>query len=68
MVAGKSLNRLNSILSTRSINLSAHRILLLCVVRPTLEYGNELWDCNRGQANALESITLGGAKVARLLF
>ena len=38
-------------------NLSARRMLLLAVVRPSLEYGNEVWECNKGQANALESIT-----------
>ena len=27
-----------------------------------IEYGNEIWDCNKGQANALESILLGGSK------
>ena len=45
-----------------SINLSARRMLLLAVVRPSLEYGNEVWECNKGQANALESIILEGAK------
>ena len=37
-------------------------MLLLAVVRASLEYGNEVWECNKGQANALESIILGGAK------
>ena len=32
---------------------------LLSVVRPSLEYGNEIWDCNKSQANALESVILG---------
>ena len=36
-------------------------MLLLVAVRPSLEYGNE---CNKGQANALEStIILEGAKM-----
>ena len=34
-------------------------MLLLAVVRPSLEYGNEVWECNKGQANVLESIILG---------
>ena len=38
------------------------RRLLLSVVRPSLEYGSEIWDCNISQARALESIILGGAK------
>ena len=36
--------------------------VLLYYVRPSLEYGNEVWECNKGQANALESIILEGAK------
>ena len=56
------LNQLHSVISNRSIHLSARRMLLLAVVRPSLEYGNEVWECNKGQANALESIILGGAK------
>ena len=53
------LNQLHSIISNRSIKLSARRMLLFAVVRPSLEYGNEVWECNKGQANALESITGG---------
>ena len=49
-----------SVISNRSINLSARRMLLFAVVRPSLEYGNEVWECNKGQANALKST--GGAK------
>ena len=37
-------------------------MLLLAVVRPSLEYGNDVWECNKGQGNTLESIILGGAK------
>ena len=29
--------------------------LLLSVVRPSLEYGSEIWDCNKSQARALDS-------------
>ena len=36
--------------------------LLLAVVRPTLEYGSEVWEANKTQAAALESVMLGGAK------
>ena len=46
------LNQLHSVISNRSINLSARRMLLLAVVRPSLQYGNEVWECNKGQANA----------------
>ena len=63
----KRLIQLHGILSNRSINLSARRMLLLCVVRPTLEDGSEIWDCNKGRATALESIILGGAKLERVM-
>ena len=37
-------------------------MLLLTVVRSTLEYGSEVWEANKTQATALESMILGGAK------
>ena len=55
------LNQLHSAISNRSINMSARRMLLLAVVRPSVEYG-KVWECNKGQANALECIIVGGAK------
>ena len=42
--------------------MTAQCLLLLSVVRPSLEYGSEIWDCNKFQARALESILLGGEK------
>ena len=50
------------IVSTRDINLSACRLLLLAVARPTLEYGSEVWKANKAEAAPLESVVLGGAK------
>ena len=41
------------VISNRHITLSAHRLLLLAVVRPTLEYGSEVWEANKAQAAAL---------------
>ena len=58
----KKLNQLHSVLSNRDINLCAHRLLLLSVVRPSIEYGSAVWDCNKNQAIALEAIIMGGAK------
>ena len=55
----KKVNQLHSVISNRDINLTALRLLLLSVVRPSLEYGSEIWDCNKSQARALESIILG---------
>ena len=53
---------MHSIISNRDINLSARRLLLLSVIRPSIECGSEVWENNKGQTNALESIVLGGAK------
>ena len=36
--------------------------MLLSVFRRSIEYGSEVWKCNKSQASALESILLGGAK------
>ena len=58
----RKVNQLHSVISNRDINLSARRLLLLAVVRPTLEYGSEMWEANKTQAGALESVMLGGAK------
>ena len=43
-----------------NINLSACRLLLLSVVRPSLECGSEVWEGNKNQAAALESVLLCG--------
>ena len=32
------------------------------MVRPTLKYGSEVWETNKVQAAALESVVLGRAK------
>ena len=37
-------------------------MLLLSVVRPCLEYGNEIWNCDKSQTIALESVILGGTR------
>ena len=58
----KKVNQLHSIISNRNRNLTARRLLLLSVLRPSIEYGSEVWKCNKSQASALESILLGGAK------
>ena len=39
------------------------RRLLLSVIRPSIEYGSEVWEGNKkSQAGSLESIILDGAK------
>ena len=42
----KKVNQLHSIISNRAINLSARRLLLLSVIRPSIEYGSEVWESN----------------------
>ena len=49
-------------LCNRDINLSARKLLLLAVVRPTLEYGSDMWEANKTQVVVLESVMLRGAK------
>ena len=42
------------------ISLTVRRLLLLSVVTPCLKYGSEIWDCNKSQTRALESIKILG--------
>ena len=58
----KKLNRLHRFVSNRNISTVARRLLLVSVLRPTLEYGSEVWACNKRQTASLESIQLGAAK------
>ena len=37
----KKVNLLNKVIGNRNINLSACRLLLLSVIRPSIEYANE---------------------------
>ena len=58
----KKVNQLHSVISNRDINMSAHRLLLLPIVRPSLEYGNEVREGNKSQAAALGSVLFGDGK------
>ena len=58
----KKVNRLHKVISNRNVNLSAGRLLLLSVIRPSIEYGSEVWEGNKSQAGSLESIILDVAK------
>ena len=58
----KRVNQLHKVISNRNINLSASRLLLLSVIRSSIEYGSEVWEGNKSQAGSLESIILDGAK------
>ena len=35
---------------------------LVPFIRPSIEYGSEVWECNKSLADALESIALKGPK------
>ena len=52
----------NGAWDVKVLDLSARRLLLLSVNRPSIEYGREVWEGNKRQLDALESIILGGAK------
>ena len=56
----EKVNQLHRFLINRYI--STRRLLLVLVLRPTLEYGSEVWACNKRQTASLESVQLGAAK------
>ena len=58
----EKVNKLHSIISNRNINLSARRLLLLSVIRPSMEYGSEIWEASKANMNVLESIILRGLR------
>ena len=58
----EKVNQLHKVISNRNINLSTRRMLLLSVLRPSIEYGSEMWEGNKSQAGSWESIILVGAK------
>ena len=58
---GRRLNQLHKVINNRNINLSAPR-LLLSVIRPSIEYGSEVLEGNKGQTGSSESIILDGVK------
>ena len=55
-------NQLHKVISNRNINLSACKLLLLSVIRPSIGYGSEVWEGNKIQADYLESMILNEAK------
>ena len=38
--------------------MNAGRLLLLSVIRPSIEYGSEVWEGNKSQAGSFESIII----------
>ena len=39
--------------------------MLLSVIRPSIEYGSEVWEGNKSQAGSLESILDGAKRILR---
>ena len=58
----RKVNQLHKVISNRNINLSAPRLLVWSVIRPSREYGSEVWEGNKSQVGCLESILLDGTK------
>ena len=48
----RKVYQLHKVVRNRNINLSAHRQLLLSVIRPSIEYGSEVWEGNKSQAGS----------------
>ena len=49
----KKVNQLHKVISNRNVNLSARTLLLLSVIRPSLECGSDVWEGNKSQAGSL---------------
>ena len=49
----KKVNHLHKVISNRKLNLSARRLLLLSVIRPSIEYGSEVWEGNKESGQVL---------------
>ena len=58
----KKLGGLYRVLHKFSLDLRTRRHILMAVLRRSLEYGSEVWNANKCQANALESIQLRACK------
>ena len=48
----KKVNQLHKVISNRNVNFSAHILLLLSVIRPSIEYGNDMWEGNDHEIQA----------------
>ena len=62
MAGKKYVNQLHKVISIRNINLSALRLLLLSVIRPSIDMEVRCGKGNKSQAGSLESIILNGVK------
>ena len=44
------------------ISLYVKRQVILSIVRPSLEYGSEVWTCTTSQSEALDAVLLAACK------
>ena len=58
----QKLGGLYRVLHNFALDLRTRRHILMAVLRPSLEYGCEVWNANKCQAQALESIQLRACK------
>ena len=58
----RKLNSLLRILCNPSLSLYLRRQVILSILRPSLEYGNEVWKCTSTQSKALDAVLLGACK------
>ena len=59
---------MHSVIFNRDINLTARRLLLLSVIRCSIEYGGEIWEGNKGQVAGLRVHYSGGSQKDSGLF
>ena len=56
VISGKcKLNSFLRILCNPSLSLYLRRQVILSILRPSLEYGNEVWRCTSTQSKALDA-------------
>ena len=62
VTAGKhKVNSLLRILNNPCLSLYV-KILILSILRPSLEYGSEVWRCTKSQSKALDAVLLAACK------
>ena len=63
MTAGKcKVNSLLRILNNPCLSLYVKRQVILSILRPSLEYGNEVWRCTMSQSKALDAMLLAACR------
>ena len=58
----RKLNSLLRILCNPTLSLYLRWQVILSILRPSLEYGNEVWRCTSTQSKALDAVLLGACK------